>query len=202
MKVVDAMAEILKREGVEVIFGYPRNPILEAAAKRDIRPIIVRQERTGVHMADALSRITSGERIGVFTMQTGPGVENSFGGVAQAFSDSVPLVVLPSGAQRELSNTPPNFSALLNFRHVTKWIEQPSLPAMIPAAMRRAFSQAKNGRPGPALVEIPRDLYTIEVPDDIAYEKTTRHRVGPDPVDVGRAAAALANAQRPVIYAG
>lgn len=113
MKIVDAMAEILKREGVEVIFGYPLNPILDAAAKRDIRPIIVRQERTGVHMADALSRLTSGERLGVFTMQTGPGVENSFGGVAQAFSDSVPLILLPIGAPRELANTPPNFSALL-----------------------------------------------------------------------------------------
>jgi len=202
MKVVDAMAEVLKREGVDVIFGYPRNPILEAAAKRDIRPVIVRQERTGVHMADALSRVTSGERIGVFTMQVGPGVENSFGGVAQAFSDSVPLIVLPSGAQRELSNTPPNFSALLNFRHVTKWIEQPSLPTMIPAAMRRAFSQAKNGRPAPTLVEIPRDLYTMEIPDDFDYETTTRHRVGPDPVDVARVAEALCAAQRPVIYAG
>ena len=66
MKVGDAIAEILKREGVDVIFGYPVNHLLESAAAAGIRPIIVRQERVGLHMADALSRLTSGRRIGVF----------------------------------------------------------------------------------------------------------------------------------------
>src|SRR5262245_54439314 len=60
------VANILKREGVQFLIGYPVNPIIEAAAEADIRTIIVRQERTGLHMADAVSRITSGERIGVF----------------------------------------------------------------------------------------------------------------------------------------
>src|SRR5438093_10995091 len=64
MKAALAVAEILKREGVEFIIGYPVNTILEAAAQADIRPIIVRQERTGLHMADAVSRVASGERIG------------------------------------------------------------------------------------------------------------------------------------------
>ena len=100
MKVVDAIAEILKREGVEFLFAYPVNPIIEAAAKLDIRPIIVRQERIGLHMADAVSRVTSGEKIGVFTMQHGPGTENAFGGVAQAYSESVPMLVLPAGYPR------------------------------------------------------------------------------------------------------
>jgi len=85
MKAASVVAEILKREGVQFLIGYPVNPIIEAAAEADIRTIIVRQERTGLHMADAVSRITSGETIGVFTMQHGPGSENSFGGVAQAF---------------------------------------------------------------------------------------------------------------------
>ena len=62
MKVAAAVAEILKREGVEFLIGYPVNPIIEAAAEADIRTIIVRQERTGLHMADAVSRVTSGER--------------------------------------------------------------------------------------------------------------------------------------------
>src|SRR2546426_2898666 len=82
MKAAAAVAEILKREGVGFLIGYPVNPIIEAAAEADIRTIIVRQERTGLHMADAVSRISSGERIGVFAMQHGPGAENSFGGVA------------------------------------------------------------------------------------------------------------------------
>ena len=91
MKVANAIAEVLKREGVEFIIGYPVNPIIEAAAEADIRTIIVRQERTGLHMADAVSRLTSGERLGVFVMQHGPGSENAFGGVAQAYSESVPI---------------------------------------------------------------------------------------------------------------
>ena len=66
MKVVDAIAEVLKREQIKFIIGYPVNPIFEAAAKADIRTIVVRQERTGLHMADAVSRLSSGEDIGVF----------------------------------------------------------------------------------------------------------------------------------------
>src|SRR5437879_11108719 len=83
MRAAAAIAEILKREGVEFLIGYPVNPIIEAAAQVDIRTIIVRQERTGLHMADAVSRVTSADRIGVFCMQQGPGTENAFGGVAQ-----------------------------------------------------------------------------------------------------------------------
>ena len=90
MRVAAAVAEILKREGVEVLIGYPVNPIIEAAAEADIRTLIVRQERTGIHMADAFSRINSGDRIGVFANQYGPGTENAFGGVAQAYSEGVP----------------------------------------------------------------------------------------------------------------
>src|SRR5437879_8487332 len=102
MKAAAAVAEILKREGIRLLLGYPANPIIEAAAEADIRTIIVRQERTGLHMADALSRVSSAERIGVFAMQHGPGTENSFGGVAQAYGDSVPIVVLPAGYPRRL----------------------------------------------------------------------------------------------------
>ena len=87
MKVSDAIAEILRREGIEWVIGYPVNHILERGAAAGIRPIIVRQERTGLHMADALSRVTSGEQIGVFVMQYGPGTENAYGGVAQAYSE-------------------------------------------------------------------------------------------------------------------
>src|SRR5258705_1974108 len=97
MKAAAAVAEILKREGVKFLIGYPVNPIIEAAAEADIRTIIVRQERTGLHMADAVSRISSGERIGVFAMQHGPGSENAFGGVAQGYGDSGPIIGLPPG---------------------------------------------------------------------------------------------------------
>ena len=147
MKAAAAVAEILKREGVEFLIGYPVNTVIEASAQADIRTIIVRQERTGIHMADAVSRVTSGDRIGVFTMQHGPGVENSFGGVAQAYGDSVPIVVIPGGYPRRLTNVPPNFNAFLNYQHVTKSAEQVIMADAIPDAMRRAFTQVRNGRP-------------------------------------------------------
>ena len=202
MKAAAVVAEILKREGVQFLIGYPVNPIIEAAAEADIRTIIVRQERTGLHMADAVSRITSGERIGVFAMQHGPGAENSFGGVAQAFGDSVPIVVLPGGYPRRLLNIPPNFSSFLNYQHVTKSAEQVILTDAVPDAMRRAFTQVRNGRPRPVLVELPYDLLQDEVSDGWTYAPAPRLRSGPDPREVSRAAAALVAAERPVIYAG
>jgi thiamine pyrophosphate-dependent acetolactate synthase large subunit-like protein len=202
MKVAAAVAQMLKQEGVEFLIGYPVNPIIEAAAEADIRTIIVRQERTGLHMADAVSRVTSGEKIGVFTMQHGPGTENAFGGVAQAYADSVPIVVLPAGFPRRLTNVPPNFSALLNFQHVTKSVEQVTVAEAVPAALRRAFTQAKNGRPRPTMVEIPTDVLAEEMPEGSAYRPTPRVRSAPDPQAVAEVARLLARAERPVIYAG
>ena len=202
MRAAAVVAEILKREGVRFLIGYPVNPIIEAAAEADIRTIIVRQERTGLHMADAVSRVTSGDTIGVFAMQHGPGTENSFGGVAQAFGDSVPIVVLPGGYPRRLLNIPPNFSSFLNYQHITKWAEQVILTDAVPDAMRRAFTQVRNGRPRPVLVELPYDLLHEDVPDGWSYTPAPRLRSGPDPRDVAKLAAALLAAERPVIYAG
>jgi thiamine pyrophosphate-dependent acetolactate synthase large subunit-like protein len=202
MKGAAAVAEILKREGVEFLIGYPVNPIIEAAAQAGIRTIIVRQERTGLHMADAVSRVSSGRRIGVFAMQHGPGSENAFGGVAQAYGESVPIVVLPAGYPRRLTNIPPYFNAFINYRHVTKWCEQVTCGDAIPDALRRAFTQVRNGRPRPALVEIPTDVFPEEVPEPLAYRPTFATRTAPDPQAVTEVARVLVEAQRPVIYAG
>ena len=125
-------------------------------------------------MADAVSRTTSGKRVGVFVMQHGPGSENAFGGVAQAFGDSVPIVVMPMGFPAHLQNISPNFSSLLNFQHVTKWVEQVSLPEQIPNALRRAFTQVKNGRPRPTMIEIPSDVMTADISDDFHYVPAPR----------------------------
>jgi thiamine pyrophosphate-dependent acetolactate synthase large subunit-like protein len=202
MKGAAAIAQILKREGVDFLVGYPVNPIIEAAAQADIRTIIVRQERPGLHMVDAVARLSSGRRIGVFAMQWGPGSENAFGGVAQAYGDSVPIVVLAGGYVRSLTNIPPNFNAFINYRHITKWVEQVMLASIIPDAMRRAFTQVKNGRPGPALVEIPRDVFDEEVPEPLNYSPTFPTRVAPDPQTVTQVARILLEAKRPVLYAG
>ena len=202
MNVAQVTAEILKREGVKYLLTYPLNPLTETAAAVDIRPIVVRQERIGVHMADAISRLTSGDSVGVFCMQSGPGVENSFGAVAQAYSEGVPLVVIPGGSQRANTWVRPAFNATLNFQHITKHSEQVTTPTQIVPALRRAFTQARNGRPGPVLLEIPADIWNEEVPGQIDYVPCRRHRSAPDPKDVDAVAAKLLEAKRPLIYVG
>ena len=97
MNVVDAIAHAMKAEGIDTLFAYPVNPLIEAAAKLDIRTVIVRQDRIGLHMADTYSRLSSGDQSGVFSMQHGPGAESAFGGVAQAYSESVPIWVIAAG---------------------------------------------------------------------------------------------------------
>ncbi|MXY48888.1 MAG: thiamine pyrophosphate-requiring protein [Gemmatimonadetes bacterium] len=202
MNVAQAVAHVLKKEGVEYLFAYPVNPLIESAAELDIRTVIVRQERIGLHMADAMSRLTSGRNIGVFCMQSGPGTENAYGGVAQAFGESVPIVVLPMGYRRKVAQLSPNFHAYLNFQHITKSCEYLVLPETVSEVMRRAFTQVRNGRPGPALVEFPTDLLGEEVPGPFDYRPTPSVRVGPDPDAMRDAAEALVAAERPVIYAG
>lgn len=202
MKVGAAIAEILKREGVDVLFGYPRNAVLEAAAEAGIRPIIVRQERTGLHMADALSRLTRGQRMGVFAMQHGPGTENAYGGVAQAYSESIPLLVLPQGYARRLAHVPDNYNASISMRDVTKHAEPITSGAELTNIFRRAFTQLRNGRLRPVLVEMPWDVMNEEVPEPIDYAPVVRTRFGPDAEAVRAAASALVSAERLVIHAG
>jgi len=197
----EAIARILKAEGVKYLFCYPLNPIIEAAAAVDIRPIVVRQERTGAHMADAFSRMTSGDDIGVFVMQHGPGAENTFGGVAQCYGESVPVLFMPAGYNRNVANYFPNFNSTLNMQHITKWAEPLTRGAEVVNVMRRAFTQLRNGRPGPVLVEVPWDVCS-EAADISNYKPVFKTRTAPDPEHVKTAARELAAASKPVIYAG
>ncbi len=132
MKVGQAIAEIMKREGIEILCGYPVNHLLEFAAAADIRPVIVRQERIGIHMADAISRVTSGRKIGAFCMQHGPGTENAYGGVAQAYAELVPMLVIPQGYPRRIAHIDPNYNAVREMRGVSKLAEPVTLPAELP----------------------------------------------------------------------
>jgi acetolactate synthase-1/2/3 large subunit len=202
MKVAQAIAKAMKAEGVDVLFAYPVNPLIEAAAAEDIRTVIVRQERVGLHMADAYSRLSSGEKIGVFCMQHGPGAENAFGGIAQAYAESTPILVIPAGYPRRLAHRYPNFNSTLNMRHVTKWIEPLTMGQAVPEVMRRAFFQLRNGRPGPVLIEVPADVFAEDAPEGWTHVPAFKARSGPDPAAVAAAAKVLAGAERPVIYAG
>lgn len=202
MKVSAAIADVLRLEGISVVFGYPRNPVLEEAAKIGIRPIIVRQERTGVHMADALSRMTRGKHMGVFAMQHGPGTENAYGGVAQAYAESVPVLVLPQGYARRLAHVRDNYNASISMRDISKHAEPIILPNEVGNVMRRAFSQLRNGRLRPVVVEVPWDVATEDVSEDINYQPVVSTRSAPDPAAISQVARSLVEARRPVIYAG
>jgi thiamine pyrophosphate-dependent acetolactate synthase large subunit-like protein len=202
MKVGAAIAEIMKREGVDILAAYPVNHLIEHAAALDIRPIIVRQERIGLHMADAISRLTSGGKLGAFCMQHGPGTENAYGGIAQAYSESIPILVVPGGFPRRTAQVGANYNATREMRGISKSAESITTPAEVVNVMRRAFSHLRNGRGGPALVEVPQDLWNEEVPEPLAYKPVVATRCGPDPDAVRDTAKLLANAKRPVIYAG
>src|SRR3981189_2659516 len=178
MKTGPAIADILKKEGVEYLFAYPVNHLIEACAAVDIRPIIVRQERIGLHMADAMSRLTKGRRMGVFCMQSGPGSENAYGGIAQAFGESIPLLVIPQGYPRRIAHRPPHlhphvpptFNSTLAMAHVAKHSEPVTNGREIVNIMRRAFSLLRNGRGSPVIVELPADAYAEAAPDPLNYE--------------------------------
>lgn len=203
MKVIDAIADILKREGVEFLSAYPTTPIIDAAAARGIRPVLCRQERVGVGIADGFTRTTNGRRIGVFAMQYGPGAENAFPGVATAYSDSVPVLVLPLGHPRDRSQVFPLFSSARTYASVVKSVETLTLPQEVNDVMRRAFTLLKMGRPGPVMVEIPADVALEEVDEaSLTYTAVRATRSPGNPQDVVEAARALMQARKPVIYAG
>lgn len=203
MKGDNAIARILKAEGVEWLACFPAQTLIDQAAREGIRPILPRQERTGINMADGYSRVMNGKKIGVFTMQTGPGSENSFAGVAQAYADSVPILLLPGGQPRPRMGVEPNFEAVPNYKGITKWAVNINLVSRIPELMGRAFSLLKHGRRGPVLVEIPRDVATEEFPDEAFHYTPARpFRSAADPDDVRELVTALLKADCPVINAG
>ncbi len=204
MDVNQAIARTLKEEGVEYLFGFPSNPLFDtgAAEEEGIRTIITRQERTAVHMADAIGRLSSGERVGAFACQHGPGTENSFGGVAQAYGESAPIVAIPAGYDEAKTDVDPKFSSLVNYQHVSKSCEQLTNPDAVGETMRRAFSAARNGRPRPAVVEVPKDVFYTDLSEDLEYQPTSSNRSGPDPDGVDEIADVLLEAENPVIFAG
>ncbi len=199
----DAMAQALKAEGVDVLIAFPHQTLIEAAAKAEIRPIICRQERAGVNMADGYSRINNGRKIGIFTMQQGPGAENAFGGVAQAFADSVPLLALPGGEPFDRLGVQPTFEAVPNYKGITKWASSIYRPEDIPTLVRRAYSQLKHGRLGPVLVEMHSNVMRAEyAADSVDYTPVPRRVSAASAEDVRDLVTALLKAKNPVINAG
>ena len=204
MKIVDAIAHILHKEGVEFLSAYPTTPIIESVAEIGIRPVLCRQERVGVDIADGYSRVTDGHPPGVFAMQYGPGAENAFSGIATAYSDGVPMLALPLGQPTDRNGINPLFSSVNAYAPVTKSIERISSPGQVANVMRRAFAALRLGHGGPAMVEIPSDLALADVDTTVvdAYRPVHPVRSSADPADVQRVASALLGARHPVLLCG
>ena len=203
MKGVTAIAKILKMESVEYLFCFPSNPLIDEAAKVGIRPILTRTERGAVNMADGYSRIAGGGRIGVIATQYGPGIENAFGGVAHAYADSIPILVLPSGTERHMTNVNPSFPAAINYRNVTKWSADLNMAPRIPEMLRYAFHNLRTGKTGPVLLEIPADVYSEEIKDtELKYSPVLGQKSAGDPQDINLAVRTLLRAKKPLLHVG
>ena len=137
-------------------------------------------------------------------MQYGPGAENAYPGVTTAFSDAVPMILLPLGHPPERDRVFPNYSSIRSYESVTKFAEQINQPKRVGATLRRAFAQMRSGRPGPVLVEIPIDVGNAEVDPSVVenYRPVKIAKAQANPDEVLEAAKALLSAKRPVIQAG
>lgn len=204
MKAAPAIARILAAEGVELVSCFPGNALIEACAREGIRPVVTRTERGAVNIADGFSRVAGGGRVGVCLVQEGAGIESAFAGVAQAYADSVPVLVIPGRHATSRIHVPPLFDAVEAFRPITKMAARISSPERVPELLRRAFTQLRTGRPGPVLLELPSDVAAGELDDAAvaAYRPVVRHRSRPDSADVERAVDLILAARRPLLLAG
>jgi thiamine pyrophosphate-dependent acetolactate synthase large subunit-like protein len=196
------IARILKLEGVQQVFCFPFTPILEALAEEGIRPIVARQERAAENMADGFSRVSNGKHLGVVTVQGSAGAENAFAGIAQANTDSSPLLFLPGHPGRASVGVPPTFDAVRPYSAITKWADAIPSARHVVDRMRRAFTLLRSGRPGPVMLEVPGDVAAEEWDGPLDYRPVQAVRGGADPEAVRDAVRLLRSAERPMIWAG
>jgi len=203
MNVTEAIARVLKSEGVEWMACFPSNPLIEAVAKEGIRPIAFRHERGAVMAADGFSRMNDRNRFGVVAVQDQAGAENAMGGIGQAFADNVPILVLPRGSSLERTAVRPYFSAFRTYQSIAKHVEMIARPDMVGDVMRRAFHALRNGRPGPVVVEMPADVSDQEVPDgSLPYHSPKVSIQTPSASDIKDAVRVLLEAKKPVMWSG
>ena len=203
MNVNEAVARILKLEGVEWISCFPSNNLIESAAMEGIRTVMFRHERGAIMAADGFSRMNDRERFGVVITQGGPGSENSMGGIAQAFGDNIPILYFAGGPALNQYAVRPNFSPVRTYESVSKYGEVIMQADQVTSTMRRAFHNLRNGRPGPVLIEIPSDVANQEVDEgSLNYQAPKRAPQSPAASDIKDAVKLLLNAKKPVIWSG
>ncbi len=204
MNGADLIAGILKQEGIEYIPAFPHSDIIDAAARAGIRPIIVRQERHALHIADGYARMSAGRKLCATTVQYGPGSENAIGAVAQCYADNVPVLHIPGGYARAEQGVAPNINVTRTLQGFTKWSEFVYQPERIPQMLQNAFALLRNGKPGPVVLEVPIDIFTSEVDAQLLadYRPQQSSRPVANPDDVEALVEALLAANSPVIIAG
>ncbi|GGN88437.1 thiamine pyrophosphate-binding protein [Haloarcula pellucida] len=209
----EIIAEYLEREGVEYIVGIPGHGstlLIDAFNDASVDVVQPRHEQGATHLADGYAR-ASGDPLVVFT-SIGPGATNTVTGVATAFVDSIPMVVLTGGPQtheygqgilQEIERKHPgDFPSVME--PITKETFQVHAVEHLPRTLRRAFQEAVTGRPAPVHIEIPMDVQAAEADVDIPDPAQSRAQYRPagDPRAVSEAAELLVNAERPVVVPG
>ncbi len=203
-----AVVRCLQEEGVKTIFGYPGGAVLDlfdALMDSDITNVLVRHEQGAVHAADGFARVTG--EVGVALLTSGPGATNGVTGIATAHMDSIPLVILTGQVPRPLigNDAFQEVDIVGITRPCTKHNYLVSNVEDLVSTLREAFHIARTGRPGPVLVDLPKDL----VASKLTYpEKTPIHlssyqpTFNPHPVQIEKACRRIMKATRPVLYVG
>ena len=207
----DMIVRALEDEGVEYIFGYPGGAALhiyDSIFKANSVPhILVRHEQAATHAADGYARATG--KPGVVLVTSGPGATNAITGIATAYMDSIPMVVISGQVQSHLigEDAFQETDMVGISRPIVKHSFMVQRTEDIPSIIKKAFYIATTGRPGPVVVDVPKDLthpehkFDYEYPESVSmrsYQPSTKGHSG----QVRKAARLLLNAKRPVIYAG
>ncbi len=205
------LTQCLIDQGVEFVFGYPGGAVLpiydELFGDERIRHILVRHEAGAAHAAEGYARATG--KPGVVLVTSGPGATNAVTGIADAFMDSIPMVVITGQVPTALIGTDAFQEAdtVGITRHCTKHNYLVKEPAELASTIEEAFRIATTGRPGPVVIDIPKDVQ-IAIPSSqaLADTKTAAHRYAPQlvaPADqIAEAIEMIANAERPILYTG
>jgi acetolactate synthase-1/2/3 large subunit len=203
IKAANGLARILKAEGVPWVSCYPTNHVNNALGEEGVPILMMGEERFAVAVADAYSRVTCGKRIGVCTVMANlnaAGIQMAYGAIAQAWEDSSPILVIAEGVGQGASRHT-HYDMAEAFRPVTKWVGKVDRADLVPDYVRRAYTQLRSGRPGPALLIVPRDLGEYDEAEH-PYAPVKGWRSGPDPDDVAAAVRALLAARDPLLYVG
>ncbi|QEH95859.1 biosynthetic-type acetolactate synthase large subunit [Gluconobacter thailandicus] len=205
----EVLLRVLDEQGVEVVFGYPGGavlPIYDALFKQDrIRHILVRHEQAAVHAAEAYARSTG--KVGVVLVTSGPGATNAVTGLVDALMDSIPLVCLTGQVPTKLIGNDAFQEADTTgiTRPATKHNYLVRTPGALAQTVREAFEVARSGRPGPVLVDLPKDITVGQAPltePALSRLKRFRRQGGPDAEAIARTVQAMKTAKRPLFYTG